>query len=509
MQLTPMLFYIMFAIALFGGGGALLHMMPPPKGEAPLSGERVASAEPKAKQPEALREQSKQRPAPSIEQSGSGPQTEGQPGPVAPSFDVVRIESGGDGVVAGRAEPGWTVIIEANEREVARTTADEFGEWTVVLAEPLPPGDYSIGLRALAKGGARGLSSEEHVSVSIAGRAGAEKTVVALSKPGEATRVLTPSEPAAQPAEPAQASAAKATAGAPGSGQAETAAVPATGEPAGGKSPEVEQKPVETAALPQQEAKPAPASPEVAVSFSSVDYEAADGGGRLFLSGQATAGARVKLYLDNRSIGEAVAGQDGAWSFESRRDLPSNTQHRMRADAIQADGQVASRAEVEFTPPVVAEPETQVAARAEPPTVTAATPPVRSESPATVTTARQSAAASATPSAIRPQEAETAAGAGKQDGQEPAAVAGKPRESAAPDVVAATREPGSEPDAGQKAVLAQKRSIVVRRGDTLWHIAERRYGSGIRYTAIYRDNRDQIRDPHWIYPGQEFSLPQN
>ncbi|KKB82688.1 hypothetical protein VW29_15720 [Devosia limi DSM 17137] len=48
---------------------------------------------------------------------------------------------------------------------------------------------------------------------------------------------------------------------------------------------------------------------------------------------------------------------------------------------------------------------------------------------------------------------------------------------------------------------------IIRRGDNLWTIARRVYGAGIKYTAIYDANEDQIRDPDKIYPGQVFALP--
>ncbi|MFN6953134.1 MAG: LysM peptidoglycan-binding domain-containing protein [Albidovulum sp.] len=48
---------------------------------------------------------------------------------------------------------------------------------------------------------------------------------------------------------------------------------------------------------------------------------------------------------------------------------------------------------------------------------------------------------------------------------------------------------------------------VVVRGDNLWQISRTTYGQGIRYTVIYKANRDQIRDPDLIYPGQIFVLP--
>jgi nucleoid-associated protein YgaU len=48
---------------------------------------------------------------------------------------------------------------------------------------------------------------------------------------------------------------------------------------------------------------------------------------------------------------------------------------------------------------------------------------------------------------------------------------------------------------------------TVLRGDTLWDLAEHYYGDGRRYREIFRANRDQIRDPDLIYPGQELTIP--
>ncbi len=54
--------------------------------------------------------------------------------------------------------------------------------------------------------------------------------------------------------------------------------------------------------------------------------------------------------------------------------------------------------------------------------------------------------------------------------------------------------------------LAQGR-VVVQPGQSLWRLARSAYGSGVRYTVIYLANRDQIRDPRLIYPGQAFAVP--
>lgn len=49
--------------------------------------------------------------------------------------------------------------------------------------------------------------------------------------------------------------------------------------------------------------------------------------------------------------------------------------------------------------------------------------------------------------------------------------------------------------------------VVVQPGNSLWRLARRMYGQGVRYTVIYEANRDQIGDPDLIYPGQVFVVP--
>ncbi|MFZ2101931.1 MAG: LysM peptidoglycan-binding domain-containing protein, partial [Oricola sp.] len=51
-------------------------------------------------------------------------------------------------------------------------------------------------------------------------------------------------------------------------------------------------------------------------------------------------------------------------------------------------------------------------------------------------------------------------------------------------------------------------SVIIRRGDTLWHISRRIYGQGVRYTTIYLANQSQIKDPDMIWPGQVFAVPE-
>ena len=49
--------------------------------------------------------------------------------------------------------------------------------------------------------------------------------------------------------------------------------------------------------------------------------------------------------------------------------------------------------------------------------------------------------------------------------------------------------------------------VVVQPGNSLWRLARRTYGHGTTYTLIYEANKDHIRDPDMIFPGQIFQLP--
>jgi len=48
---------------------------------------------------------------------------------------------------------------------------------------------------------------------------------------------------------------------------------------------------------------------------------------------------------------------------------------------------------------------------------------------------------------------------------------------------------------------------VVSKGDNLWEISRRIYGTGLRYTVIYEANQWQIRNPNLIHPHQIIALP--
>ncbi len=57
------------------------------------------------------------------------------------------------------------------------------------------------------------------------------------------------------------------------------------------------------------------------------------------------------------------------------------------------------------------------------------------------------------------------------------------------------------------AAIASLSQITVQPGNTLWVMAEQRYGNGFQYTQIFAANEGLIRDPDLIYPGQILELP--
>jgi nucleoid-associated protein YgaU len=50
-------------------------------------------------------------------------------------------------------------------------------------------------------------------------------------------------------------------------------------------------------------------------------------------------------------------------------------------------------------------------------------------------------------------------------------------------------------------------TITVQPGFTLWGIAQERMGDGMFFVQVFEANRDRIKNPDLIYPGQVFTIP--
>jgi nucleoid-associated protein YgaU len=81
------------------------------------------------------------------------------------------------------------------------------------------------------------------------------------------------------------------------------------------------------------------------------------------------------------------------------------------------------------------------------------------------------------------------------------------------DVVAggsSTAPPADMPAAPAQAtpnVADTEKTYTVVAGDTLSKIAKREYGDASKWHQIYEANKDTIKNPDLIYPGQTFKIP--
>lgn len=202
---------------------------------------------------------------------------------VRPSFDVVRVSPTGEAVIAGRGVPNAPIAILDGEKEIGRVTADGRGEWVFVTVEPLAPGPHELRLRMDTDKGP--VWSDRNVAVVVPPRG--------TGTGGGPLVALLPAE---------------------GTGPATVLQVPGPG--VGSQR----------------------------MSIDAIDYGDA---GSVTVTGKGTAGATVRLYADNKPVGEAVVGPNGQW----RIDIPQLGQgnYTLRADELGANGRgVAARAETPF-----------------------------------------------------------------------------------------------------------------------------------------------------------------
>lgn len=79
------------------------------------------------------------------------------------------------------------------------------------------------------------------------------------------------------------------------------------------------------------------------------------------------------------------------------------------------------------------------------------------------------------------------------------------------DVTADIEAPAQTAETGSPATSAGANAggqmYTVQSGDTLSEIAKRFYGDANQYMMIFNANRDKLKDPNMIQPGQQLSIP--
>jgi hypothetical protein len=84
---------------------------------------------------------------------------------IPPSFDIVRIEPGGDAVIAGRSVPGVTVQLLRDGVLRDKATTDASGHF-VMVPPRFPPGHHELTLVAMQPDGKQ-VTSKRSVSVAV------------------------------------------------------------------------------------------------------------------------------------------------------------------------------------------------------------------------------------------------------------------------------------------------------------------------------------------------------
>ena len=178
-------------------------------------------------------------------------------------------------------------------------------------------------------------------------------------------------------------------------------------------SPAVEEPPAEQVAAVAEENEPEPAQitePQKTITVEAVEVE----NDTLFVAGTASPNETVRVYVDDKLVGDIKTGEGGQWLLEETKSLGPG-KYNIRVDLLKkGSGEVIARAAVPFA--------------------------VEDLTPA-------------------------------------------------------------------ELAKAEVGNVIIRKNDNLWTIAQRLYGDGRRYTSIYQQNRDQIKNPQLIFPGQIFKVP--
>ena len=483
-----------------------------------------------------------------LAESPAVPESDGTQPPVA-RFDLLRVEPDGSLVIAGSGPADATMEIVAGSRTIAMAEAAANGDFVAVLDEPLAPGDYQIVLRATAPDGVV-VTSRETAIVAIP-EPGSADVLALVEAPGAPSRLITtpgPRSPAltpvAEPEEPATGQSEEPAASeelAPTVGDGDVASADAASAPAANEAADADApapfdadasadasapaikmqdaapragQAVDLAALPETGANDADeaAAPPPGGDGASVDLriEAVEiDGSDLFVAGAAPAGTRLRLYANAILLGDTITGEGGRFLVQVRRDLPVGD-YIVRADAIDPlTGRVLARVSVPFTrsagerlAAVAVAPLVQLPASPPPIPFDALTSP----SPATDTPEGGGPALGVASAA----EAAPAPGDGDGDGDAAKTPGADEPPINVPQALGVLQGPppfvADTPQAAAELVPTGK-SVIIRRGDTLWQISRRVYGQGVKYTTIYLANRQQISDPDLILPGQVFDVP--
>jgi len=65
----------------------------------------------------------------------------------------------------------------------------------------------------------------------------------------------------------------------------------------------------------------------------------------------------------------------------------------------------------------------------------------------------------------------------------------------------------SNVESGSSSTAPSERTYEVQPGDSLSKIAKREYGDANQWNRIFEANKDVLKDPNKIFPGQKLKIP--
>ncbi|WP_164860828.1 LysM peptidoglycan-binding domain-containing protein [Parasedimentitalea marina] len=395
----------------------------------------------------------------------------------APKLDIVRFDTDGAGLIAGRAQVGVEVSVLLDGKVLDRFEVQNGGEFVSFSSIEPSPDARVVSLQAAFDGqvvmsDATFILAPSQVASAVTDDS--EQPVDVVDQPEDvhvAQADVTADVPQDSVADEdvSEVSVVAAADAVAGESAAETAVevTEVAQEPATDQVADVENKPVEFAevedepvetvetamvdldpvsppvaeATPQPEVSPVsmailkadaegvelvqPATPIVPelVGKVSLDIISYSEEGDVELAGRAGPDSLVRVYLDNSPVADIQAADDGSWKGQLSDVAPGI--YTLRLDELDTEGKVLSRLETPFK-----------------------------------------------------------------------------RE--APEVL----QPLSAVEDSPAQAVPPIRAVTVQKGDTLWAISRERYGDGLLYVRVVEANQAAIRDPDLIYPGQIFSIPE-
>ena len=412
----------------------------------------------------------------------------------APKFDVVRIEDDGSALIAGQAQGRGHVILSVDgvEQPEARADLTGNGQFVIFAFLQATADQQSLKLHLYAQDGSGPVVSVQTVFVAPAPVA----TSATDSTPAPVEEAVAASESLEPEIEvPAETETTDETETdiEIETAQTQTASteVPADAAPATVILAD------EDGVRVLQDRTPSAANP--AVTIDTISYSS---NGDVILGGRGQAGNFVRIYLDNQSIATSKISANGYWTLELSDIEPGI--YTLRVDELNATGDVVSRAETPFKREAAEELAELMAPETEPEEPSVEVP---SQSVAEAPIVQADAPPSDAPEPADDTASETAVTQVEVTVQ--AEVAGlNPQDERSSDGETVAIEAQPADTASVLRSPSQKfRVRTVQPGSTLWAIAKESYGAGIEYFKVFEANKERIRDPDLIYPGQVFEIP--